>query len=66
MKQNQKLEDSEKNYRELSSRDELTSLYNRRALDNRAELGFSSAIIYDIDFFKRLMTHTGIRLVILH
>ena len=54
MKQNQKLEDSEKNYRELSSRDELTGLYNRRALDNRAELGFSSAIIYDIDFFKKI------------
>ena len=43
-----------KNYRELSSRDELTGLYNRRALDNRAELGFSSAIIYDIDFFKKI------------
>ena len=54
MKQNQKLEDSEKSYRELSSRDELTGLYNRRALDNRAELGFSSAIIYDIDFFKNI------------
>lgn len=53
MKQNQKLEDSEKNYRELSSRDELTGLYNRRALDNRAELGFSSAIIFDIDFFQK-------------
>ena len=54
MKQNKKLEESEKRYRELSSRDELTGLYNRRALDNRAELGFKSAIIYDIDFFKNI------------
>ena len=54
IKQNQLLEDSEKNYRELSSRDELTGLYNRRALDNRAELGFVSAIIYDIDYFKKV------------
>ena len=52
--QNQKLEDSEKSYRELSSRDDLTGLYNRRALDNRAELGFKSLIIYDIDFFKNI------------
>ena len=54
MKQNQKLEDSEKSYRELSSRDDLTGLFNRRALDNRAELGFNSLIIYDIDFFKNI------------
>lgn len=54
IKQNNKLEESEKNYRELSSRDELTGLYNRRALANRAELGFMSAIIYDIDYFKKV------------
>ena len=54
IKQNNKLEESEKNYRELSSRDELTGLYNRRALDNRAELGFNSLIIYDIDYFKKI------------
>ena len=54
LKQNQKLEDSEKNYKELSSRDELTGLFNRRALDNRGELGFRSLIIYDIDFFKNI------------
>ena len=54
MKQNQLLEDSEKSYRELSSRDELTGLYNRRSLSNRAEMGFKSAIMYDIDFFKNI------------
>lgn len=53
-KQNRNLEDSEKRYKELSSRDELTGLYNRRALDNRAELGLKSVIIYDIDFFKNI------------
>lgn len=54
MNQNQKLIDSEKRYRELSSRDELTGLYNRRALEHRAELGFKSAVMYDIDFFKKI------------
>lgn len=54
LKQNQKLEESEKRYKELSSRDDLTGLYNRRALDNRAELGFKSATIYDIDHFKNI------------
>ncbi len=54
LRQNNLLEDSEKRYRELSSRDELTGLYNRRALDNRAALGFKSAIIYDIDYFKKI------------
>ena len=54
MRQNQLLEDSEKRYRELSSRDDLTGLYNRRALDNRATLGFKCAILYDIDFFKNI------------
>ena len=54
MNQNNKLEESEKNYKELSSRDDLTGLYNRRALANRAELGFRSAIIYDIDYFKKI------------
>lgn len=53
-KQNSKLEESEKRYRELSSKDELTGLYNRRSLDNRAEQGFNCAIMYDIDFFKRI------------
>lgn len=53
-KQNELLEESEKRYRELSSRDELTGLYNRRSLDNRAEQGFKAAIIYDIDFFKNI------------
>ena len=52
--QNDLLEESEKRYKELSSRDDLTGLYNRRAMDNRAELGFNSAIIYDIDFFKKI------------
>ncbi len=58
-KQNKELEESEKRYRELSSLDELTGLYNRRALDNRAELGFRSAIIYDIDFFKKINDNYG-------
>ena len=53
-KQNETLEESEKRYKELSSRDDLTGLYNRRALDNRAELGFNNLIIYDIDFFKNI------------
>ena len=39
-KQNELLEESEKRYKELSSRDDLTGLYNRRALDNRGEQGF--------------------------
>ena len=52
--QNQTLEESEKRYKELSSKDELTGLYNRRSLANRAELGFSCAIIYDIDYFKNI------------
>lgn len=59
MSQNNKLEESEKNYRELSSRDDLTGLYNRRALANRAELGFRSAIIYDIDYFKKINDSYG-------
>ena len=53
-KQNQELEESEKRYKELSSRDELTGLYNRRSLDNRAEQGFTCMIMYDIDFFKNI------------
>lgn len=59
MKQNQLLEDSEKRFRELSSRDELTGLYNRRSLDIRAEQGFECAIMYDIDFFKRINDSYG-------
>ncbi len=58
-KQNKKLEESEKRYRELSSLDDLTGLYNRRALANRAEMGFESAIIYDIDFFKKINDSYG-------
>ena len=54
MQQNQTLEESEQRYKELSSKDELTGLYNRRSLANRAELGFSCAIIYDIDYFKNI------------
>ncbi|BDC92463.1 GGDEF domain-containing protein [Treponema bryantii] len=54
IRQNAELEESEKRYKELSSRDDLTGLYNRRSLDNRAEQGFSCAIIYDIDFFKNI------------
>ena len=53
-KQNEKLEESERRYKELSSRDELTGLYNRRSLDNRAEQGFRCAIMYDIDYFKNI------------
>lgn len=53
-KQNETLEESEKRYKELSSLDELTGLSNRRALDDRAELGFNNAIIYDIDHFKNI------------
>ena len=52
--QNQQLEESEKRYKELSSRDELTGLYNRRSLDNRGEQGFRCAIMYDIDYFKNI------------
>lgn len=52
--QNQKLEESEKRYKELSSRDELTGLYNRRSLDNRAAQGFECAVMFDIDFFKKI------------
>ncbi len=58
-KQNSELEESEKRYRELSSRDELTGLYNRRSLDNRASQGFKCAIMYDIDFFKRINDNYG-------
>jgi len=53
-KQNKKLEESEKKYMELSSKDELTGLYNRRSLTNRGEQGFNCAIMYDIDFFKTI------------
>ena len=53
-KQNERLEDSEKRYKELSSRDDLTCLYNRRSLDNRGEQGFASLIMYDIDYFKNI------------
>ena len=45
---------SEKRYKELSSRDDLTGLYNRRSLDNRGEQGFASLIMYDIDYFKNI------------
>lgn len=55
LKERRAIQEAEKRYEELASRDELTGLPNRRKLDEELALrNFRYGIMFDIDHFKQI------------